>query len=114
MMPKLSHDEAANLIAANASTETSCFMHELTENQLFDERLYWQLLSAIQVVAEDLHGEIVLHKPIVKSIFLIQNMLLRHLIYHFDDKDEYQITNLPENYVMHLDSLTNLLKMLSN
>jgi hypothetical protein len=114
MMPKLTYQEAAEIVEANEAAVSSTYTHELTENHQFAEKPYWQLLGAIQVIAEERYEESVLHKPVVKSIFVIQNIFLRHLIYHFDDQDEYQINNLPPNFPMHLDSFTNLINLLTS
>lgn len=90
-----------NINAANKS-----FLYFLHEENKFDKQSFWDLCSYI----EALDSVTVLE---LKKLYFIQNQLIRHMAYHFDDNDMSEVFNLPSdywNYVERLETVINAIK----
>lgn len=87
-MTKLSRK---NSIVDNKKASNQSFLYFLHEEGRFDEPSFLELYHYIKTL-----DILTLHE--LRDLYFIQNQILRHLSYHFDDNDLSQISNLPKDY----------------
>lgn len=80
-----------NLIEDNKRGENQSFLYFLHEEKQFDVKalddLCHYIIELDTISLEQL-----------RDIHYIENQILRHLVYHFDDNDLSKISNLPFEY----------------
>lgn len=82
-----------NINAANQS-----FLYFLHEENKFDPKAILNLCNYIQTLDSVTIFEL-------KELYFIQNQILRHLVYHFDKNDMYEISDLPLDYWEYIELL---------
>jgi len=87
-MSKLSRK---NSIADNKKASNQSFLYFLHEEGIFDDPSFLELYHYIKAL-----DSLTLHE--LRDLYFIQNQILRHLVYHFDDNDLSRISNLPKDY----------------
>ena len=50
----------------------------------------------------------------LRDIHYIENQILRHLVYHFDDNDMSEISNLPSDYWNYAEQLETAINAIEN
>ena len=79
-----------NLIEDNKRGENQSFLYFLHEEKKFDVKALDEL----------------------RDIHYIENQILRHLVYHFDDNDLSKISNLPFEYWEYIEPFERLVACL--
>ena len=86
-----------NLIEDNKKAENQSFLYYLHEEKVFDRQSLTDLCRYVEKIdsisIEQLRG----------FAFLIENQILRHLVYHFDSNDLSKISNLPDEYWKYIE-----------
>ena len=103
-----------NLIEDNKRGENQSFLYFLHEEKQFDTTLF---RSQFDVKAlNDLCHYIIELDTIsleeLRDIHYIENQILRHLVYHFDENDLSKISNLPFEYWEHIEPFERLVASL--
>ena len=90
-----------NLIEDNKKAENQSFLYFLHEEKKFDAKalndLCHYIIELDTISLEQL-----------RDIHYIENQILRHLVYHFDDNDLSKITNLPFDYWEYIEPFERL------
>ena len=89
-----------NINAANKS-----FLYFLHEENKFDKKSFWDLCSYIETLDS-------VTVPELRKLYFIQNQLIRHMVYHFDDNDLSKISNLPFEYWEYIEPFERLVACL--
>ena len=91
-----------NLIEDNKRGENQSFLYFLHEEKKFDVKalddLCHYIIELDTISLEEL-----------RDIHYIENQILRHLVYHFDDNDLSKISNLPFEYWEHIEPFERLM-----
>ena len=94
-----------NLIEDNKRGENQSFLYFLHEEKKFDvkalDNLCHYIIELDTISLEQL-----------RDIHYIENQILRHLVYHFDDNDLSKISNLPFEYWEHIEPFERLVACL--
>ena len=94
-----------NLIEDNKRAENQSFLYFLHEEKKLDVRalddLCHYIIELDTISLEQL-----------RDIHYIENQILRHLVYHFDDKDLSKISNLPFEYWEYIEPFERLVTSL--
>jgi len=80
-----------NTIEDNKNATNQSFLYFLHEEGIFDDPSFLELYHYIKAL-----DSLTLHE--LRDLYFIQNQILRHLVYHFDDNDLSRISNLPKDY----------------
>ena len=81
------------------------FLYFLHEENIFDEKSFSELYNYINKLDSVSLAEL-------KDLYFIQNQIMRHLVYHFDEDDFSNISNLPATYWKYIDLLDNAIQKL--
>ena len=94
-----------NLIEDNKKAENQSFLYFLHEEKKFDvkalDNLCHYIIELDTISLEQL-----------RDIHYIENQILRHLVYHFDDNDLSKISNLPFEYWEYIEPFERLVACL--
>ena len=94
-----------NLIEDNKKAENQSFLYFLHEEKKFDVKslddLCHYIIELDTISLEQL-----------RDIHYIENQILRHLVYHFDDNDLSKISNLPFEYWEYIEPFERLVACL--
>lgn len=94
-----------NLIEDNKRGENQSFLYFLHEEKQFDVKalndLCHYIIELDTISLEEL-----------RDIHYIENQILRHLVYHFDENDLSKISNLPFEYWEHIEPFERLVASL--
>ena len=94
-----------NLIEDNKRGENQSFLYFLHEEKKFDVKalddLCHYIIDLDTISLEQL-----------RDIHYIENQILRHLVYHFDDNDLSKISNLPFEYWEYIEPFERLVASL--
>lgn len=94
-----------NLIEDNKRGENQSFLYFLHEEKKFEVKalddLCHYIIELDTISLEQL-----------RDIHYIENQILRHLVYHFDDNDLSKISNLPFEYWEHIEPFERLVASL--
>ena len=91
-----------NINAANKS-----FLYFLHEEYKFDKKSFWDLCSYIETLDS-------VTVPELRKLYFIQNQLIRHMVYRFDDNDMSEISNLPSDYWNYAEQLETAINAIEN
>lgn len=91
-----------NINAANKS-----FLYFLHEENKFDKKSFWDLCSYIETLDS-------VTVPELRKLYFIQNQLIRHMVYRFDDNDMSEISNLPSDYWNYAEQLETAINAIEN
>ena len=94
-----------NLIEDNKRAENQSFLYFLHEEKKFDVKALDDLCHYIIELDTISLGQL-------RDIHYIENQILRHLVYHFDDNDLSKITNLPFDYWEYIEPFERLVACL--
>ena len=94
-----------NTIEDNKNATNQSFLYFLHEEGRFDEPSFLELYHDIKVL-----DSLTLHE--LRDLYFIQNQIMRHLVYHFDEDDFSKISNLPATYWKYIDLLDNAIQKL--
>ncbi len=86
--------DTKQILEDNFKEENESFTYYLHEKSTFNKELFKQLCENIRASAEDGVGI----SRTAQQITHIYGQILKCFMYHFDKKDSYKISNLPENY----------------
>ena len=81
----------ADIIDDNYSGTKQSFLDLLHEESTFDMKAFMDLCNYIRALDSITINEL-------QKLHFIHYQILRHLIYHFDINDQYEISDLPQNY----------------
>lgn len=95
----------SNLIEDNKRGENQSFLCFLHEEKKFDVKALDDLCHYI--IELDTIG-----LEQLRDIHYIENQILRHLVYHFDDNDLSKISNLPFEYWEYIEPFERLVASL--
>ncbi len=87
-----------DIITDNYYALNHSFLYYLHEKDNFNIDAFYKLINYIDFLAKK-------QDNITLQLMIIQNEILKHIIYHFDPNDISKITNLPDNYLEHLSTL---------
>ena len=87
-----------DIITDNYYALNHSFLYYLHEKDNFNIDAFYKLINYIDFLPKK-------QDNITLQLMIIQNEILKHIIYHFDPKDISKITNLPDNYLEHLSTL---------
>ncbi len=94
-----------NTIEDNKNATNQSFLYFLHEENIFDEKSFSELYNYINKLDSVSLAEL-------KDLYFIQNQIMRHLVYHFDEDDFSKISNLPATYWKYIDLLDNAIQKL--
>lgn len=94
-----------NLIEDNKKGENQSFLYFLHEEKKFDVKALDDLCHYIIELDTISLGQL-------RDIHYIENQILRHLVYHFDDNDLSKISNLPFEYWEYIEPFERLVACL--
>lgn len=94
-----------NIIEDNKNATNQSFLYFLHEENIFDEKSFSELYNYINKLDSVSLTEL-------KDLYFIQNQIMRHLIYHFDEDDFSKIINLPATYWKYIDLLDHAIRKL--
>ena len=96
-----------NLIEDNKKAENQSFLYFLHEEKKSDAKalndLCHYIIELDTISLEQL-----------RDIHYIENQILRHLVYHFDDNDMSEISNLPSDYWNYAEQLETAINAIEN
>ena len=94
-----------NIIEDNKNATNQSFLYFMHEENIFDEKSFSELCNYINKLDSVSLAEL-------KDLCFIQNQIMRHLVYHFDEDDFSKISNLPATYCKYIDLLDNAIQKL--
>lgn len=94
----------ANVIEDNINAANHSFLYFLHEENKFDPKAILNLCNYIQTLDSVTIFEL-------KKLYFIQNQILKHLVYHFDRNDMYEISNLPLDYWEYVELLDTVIDL---
>ena len=94
-----------NLIEENKRAENQSFLYFLHEEKQFDVKALDDLCHYISELDTISFEQL-------RDIHFIENQILRHLVYHFDDNDLSKISNLPFEYWVYIEPFERLVASL--
>ena len=68
---------------------------------------FWDLCSYIETLDS-------VTVPELRKLYFIQNQLIRHMVYRFDDNDMSEISNLPSDYWNYAEQLETAINAIEN
>ena len=88
----------ANIIDDNVKATNQSFLYFLHEENIFDKKSILNLCNYVQTIDSVTILEL-------RKLYFIQNQILKHIAYHFDKNDMYEISNLPLDYWEYIEHL---------
>lgn len=88
----------ASIIDDNINAANQSFLYFLHEENKFDKKSILNLTNHIQT----LDSVTVLE---LRKLYFIQNQIIKHIVYHLDKNDMYEISNLPSDYWEYIELL---------
>lgn len=87
-----------NIIYSNKNVTNYSFLYFLHEEDRFDEKSFYDLYAYVSKLESITLAEL-------RDLYFIQNQVMRHIIYHFDQDDMSEISNFPTEYWKYIDLL---------
>lgn len=91
-------DRMANIIDDNINATNQSFLYFLHEENKFDKKSILNLCNYVQTLDSVTIREL-------RKLYFIQNQIIKHIAYHFDKNDMYEISNLPSDYWEYIELL---------
>ena len=85
---------ARDILEDNVNAKNGSFLHYLHNKSEFNVDSFKKLYAAIRVLADE---EVGISRA-AQDINYVYGQILKCLLFHFDENDEFKINNLPENY----------------
>lgn len=89
-----------NIIYDNKNAINHSFLYFLHEENKFNEKSFSELYDYVIKLDSITVAEL-------RDLYFIQSQVIRHIVYHFDQNDMNEISNLPTGYWKYIDLLDN-------
>lgn len=97
----------ANMIEDNINAANQSFLYFLHEESKFDKKSILDLCNYIQTLDR-------VTIPELRKLYFLQNQIIKHIAYHFDKDDMYEISNLPSDYWEYMELLDTAIESLKD
>lgn len=97
----------ANMIEDNINAANQSFLYFLHEEIKFDKKSILDLCNYIQTLDR-------VTIPELRKLYFLQNQIIKHIAYHFDKDDMYEISNLPSDYWEYMELLDTAIESLKD
>lgn len=88
----------SNIIYDNKNAVNHSFLYFLHDEDRFDEKAFYELYAYVSKLDSITLAEL-------RDLYFIQDQVIRHIVYHFDQNDMSKISNLPTEYWKYIDLL---------